>query len=126
MTLVVAQGRYDFARTLGVPSMQSTLDAGTPSSAALLETYRDFEGPRFEALPDGRHVTIESRGLMLGGIIHWATLPSPRARFTTVLVQQIPLHDAPLADADRTAVESWDLATIIACIDGRSWHRGAK
>jgi hypothetical protein len=121
LSVFVAQGRYDFARTLGVPSIQATLDAGTPAGKAMLQTYRDFEGPHFEPLADGRQIALEARGLMLGGVVHWATLASPKATFTTVLVRQIPLHDAPLADADRAAVEGWNLTTILACIDERFW-----
>jgi hypothetical protein len=121
LSVVVAQGRYDFARTLGVPSMQAVLDAGTPRFEAMAQVYRDFEGPHLEPLPGGRQVKLEARGLMLGGVVRWATLPSPKATFTTVLVQQIPLHDAPLADADRRAVVGWDLTTMLACIDGYFW-----
>ena len=88
--------------------------------------YRDFEGPHVEPLADGRQVKLEARGLMLGGVVHWATLPSPERSFTVVLVQQIPLHDSPLADSDRKAVEAWDLAKIIACVDRRFWESKAS
>jgi hypothetical protein len=120
LSVIVAKGPYDFARALGVPSMQVALE-GKPGVEAMLKTYRDFEGPHFESLPDGRRLAVESRGLMLGGVVHWATLASRKATFTTVLVQQIPLHDAPLADADRAAVEAFDLPTMLACLDGRLW-----
>lgn len=120
LSVVVTKGPYDFARRLGIPSMQATLTR-KPGSEAMFKTYRDFEGPNLKPLPDGRQIVLESRGLMLGGVVHWATLPSPRATFTTVLVQQIPLHDAPLADADRAAVEGFDLPVMIECLDARSW-----
>lgn len=120
LSVVVMKGPYDFARELGVPSMQATL-AGKPGAEAMLKTYRDFEGPRFEQLPDKRQLRLESRGLMLGGVVHWATLPSPAGAFTTVLVQQIPLHDAPLADADRASVENFTLGAMVACVDGHFW-----
>jgi hypothetical protein len=126
LSLVVARGPYDFATTLGIPSMQAILDAGTPGLSAMAKMYRDFEGPRVQDLADGRQVKLEARGLMLGGVVHWATIPSPRLTFTAVLVQQIPLHDAPLAEADRKAVEAWDLAAMLACLDGRLWPASSR
>jgi hypothetical protein len=60
---------------------------------------------------------------MLGGVVRWATLGSPNASFNLVLIQEIPLHDAPLDDTDRAAVEGWDLVAMAACIDGRFWPR---
>lgn len=126
LSIVVARGRFDFARTLGIPSMQAALDAGTPGAEAMAKVYRDFEGPHWERLSDGRRVKLEARGLMLGGVVRWVTLPSPKVTFTTVLVQQIPLHDAPLADGDRAAVVGWDLPAMLACIDGRFWGGTAQ
>jgi hypothetical protein len=126
LSIIVVRGPYDLAQTLGIPSMQTILDAGTPESEATIRMYRDFEGPRFEPLADGRRVRLESRGLMLGGVVHWATLASPKGTFTTVSIQQIPLHDAPLADSDRSAVEGWKLGKILACLDGGFWPQPAR
>jgi hypothetical protein len=121
LSILVSPAPYDFARRLGIPSMQTIVDAGAPGADAMLQMYRTFEGPRFEPTGNGRQVKLEARGLMLGGVVHWATLDSPRGSFTTVVVRQIPLHDSPLADADRKAVEAWNLATIATCLDGRLW-----
>lgn len=119
LSVVVASGPYDTARVLGIPSMQAALDAGAARSAGLAKVYRDFEGPLFEPLADGRQVAVEARSLMLGGVVRWATLTSCNAAVTTVVIQEIPLHDAPLDEADRHAVEQWDLAAMVACIDAR-------
>lgn len=126
LSIVVARGSYDFAQVLGIPSMKTLLDAGTPGVDAMAKMYRDFEGPQFEALANGRQVKLEARSLMLGGVVHWATLQSPQGSFTTALVQWIPLHDAPLADADRRAIEAWNLATMLACLDGQLWPEASR
>lgn len=123
LSIVVAPAPFDFAAALGIPSMQTMLDGGTPDLAAMKAVYRDFEGPHPRALADGRHVTLEARGLMLGGVVHWATLRSPGGSFDSVVVRTLPLHDAPLADADRKAVEAWDLARIAECLDAVFWRR---
>jgi hypothetical protein len=126
LSVVVAPGSYDFAHTLGVPSMQTVLDAGMPGYAAIAKAYRDLEGPELETLADGRQVRTEARSLMLGGLVRWAALRSRAGDFSTVVVQQIPLHDAPLEDADRRAVEAWNLRDLVACIDAHLWPAGRR
>lgn len=125
LTLLVAPAPLDFAATLGIPSVVSALDAGTPGLAAMKQVYRDFEGPAWSPLADGRRARLEGRGLMLGGVVHWATLPSPGGTFDSVVVRYIPLHDAPLTDADRQAIETWDLARLAECVDAAFFGRGA-
>jgi len=124
LTVVVAPAPFDFAAKLGIPSMQSLADTGAPGLRAMKEAYRDFEGPHGVSVPDGRQITLEARSLMMGGVVHWATLPSPHATFDTVVVRYIPLHDAPLTDSDRRAVEGWDLGEIARCLDGAQWRPG--
>jgi hypothetical protein len=123
LTILVARGAYDLGAVLGIPSMQSVFDASGPGAAVFAQAYHDLEGPHLTELADGRNVKVEGRGLMLGGVVRWASLPSPRGAFTSVVIQQIPLHDAPLADADRKAIEAWDLAALVQCIDARLWPR---
>ena len=121
LSVVVARGPYDLGRALGIPSIRGLVDAGSPGSEGMTRMYREFEGPRFTPLPDGRQVKLEARSLMLGGVVDWASLSGRSGVFTTVVVRQIPLHDAPLDDADRAAVERWDLATMAACLDRHFW-----
>src|SRR5262245_34937528 len=45
LSILLMRDTYDFAKALGIPSMQTILDAGTPSADAAIQTYRDFEGP---------------------------------------------------------------------------------
>ena len=101
LSIIVSPMPYDFARRLGIPSMQTIGEAGTPGAGAMVEMYKAFEGPRFEPAGKGLQVKFEARSVMLGGVVDWATLDRPRGTFSTVVVRQIPLHDAPLADADR-------------------------
>ncbi len=123
LSIVVAGGQCDFARALGIPSMRTALDGGAKGLGGLAKMYRDFEGPAFEPLADGRQVAVEARSLMLGGVVRWATLSSRDATFTTVVIQEIPLHDAPLDDAERQAIEQWDLAAMTACFDAQFMAR---
>ena len=123
LSILVAPAPFDFAQVLGIPSMQTILDGGASGLDAMREVYRNFEGPRFEPTGDGRRVALEARGLMLGGVVHWGTLPSPRATFDTVVVRALPLHDSPLTDDDRKAVEGWDLAKIVQCLDAILWPK---
>ena len=98
--------------TGGLEHCQSLVDARTPGAGAMVEMYKAFEGPRFEPAGKDWQVKLEARRVMLFGVVDWATLESPRATFSTVVVRQIPLHDAPLADADRKAVEGWNLPSL--------------
>lgn len=126
LSIVVAPAPFDFAAKLGIPSVQSILDAGTPGVAAMTEVYREFEGPHWQPITDGRRARLEARGLMLGGVVHWVTLPSPNGTFDTVVVRYLPLHDSPLADSDRRAVEGWELALIAQCLDAIHWRRTVR
>jgi hypothetical protein len=123
LTLIVAPAPFDFAAALGFPSMQTALDAGTPELASMKDVYRDFEGPHWRPLADGRRARLEARGLMLGGVVHWATLQSPQATFDTVVIRYLPLHDSPLTDSDRSAVTGWDLPGIAQCLDAVWWRK---
>jgi len=118
-TLILARAPYDPGVALGLPSAVANLplEAGEP----MMKVWRDFEGPRFESLPDGRQLKIEARDAFLGGVVDWGTLSSPRSVFTTTLVREILLHDAPLADTDRAALQGWDVAKVLACLDRHFW-----
>ncbi len=121
LSVLVATAPFDFAGVLGIPSMQTFIDANSPNLAPMKSAYHELEGPHLTLVEGGRHAKVEGRSAMLGGVVHWATLPSPNGTFDTVVVRYVPLHDSPLADSDRKSIEGWDLVAIATCIDSALW-----
>ncbi len=117
LLVIVYRGRTQIAKSLGVPAIHEQLDAASP----LYVSYKEFEGPRFSRVADGRVVTIEARSAGLGGVVKWATLSSPRRVFDLTLEVELPWHDYPVSKQDREALHSLDEAKVLGCLDTALW-----
>jgi hypothetical protein len=117
ITAIVYRGRGDFAKALGIPSMQQMIDAG-PEVAKI---YREFEGPHAVDAGAGRVARVEARGLMMAGAIYWATLPSPHETFDTVLTVHAVMSDYPVTKEEHRALRNIDAVAVARCIDAALW-----
>jgi hypothetical protein len=110
----------------GASAFEGLLEEMFPSHTMPDEMRRRIEASAID-VPIGRNRTarIKTMGMFLGGIMRWATIPSPHHRFELAVVAVVPLHDEPLTDAGRAAVDGIaddaGFARVLARLDAALW-----